>query len=386
MKQNYRALNGLRFLAASAIVSYHYAPKVNEFGTMPAFFKNLVRSGPIALGFFYTLSGFVLTHAYSGRVPQTPLPRRSFWLARVARLYPVYLLAFVLFIPMAYEKYIHHPANGVDGIRVFLLAGALNLVALQAWTPLAQAWNGPSWSLSVEAFFYLVFPFALPRILGLRWSRLLPMLVGLWMIMIGLTVAHSRSIISESLWRGWVENSPLFWAPLFLIGIATYRVSDWWSKVPSSVASLAAATSLSVVLLLCALLPSNTNELLISGGAAPLLACVVLTFSHPKGLSSRIFGFNLLFEAGAVSYITYILQAPVWHISRLALVRSGYATAGSSTAPWQLGAYLALLLAVSFLVRQTIEQPAQRLLLTRGRLPRDGRDQGRNVDHKMEAA
>src|ERR1700677_909860 len=103
MKQTYRPLHGLRFLAAAAIVSYHYVPSVNGFGMMPAFFKNLVRSGPIALGFFYILSGFVLTHAYSDRVPQTPSSRRSFWFARVARLYPVYLLAFVLFIPMAYE-------------------------------------------------------------------------------------------------------------------------------------------------------------------------------------------------------------------------------------------------------------------------------------------
>ena len=127
MKQTYRALNGLRFLAASAIVAYHYGPKTAGFSTIPTFFQNLVLTGPIALGFFYILSGFVLTHAYSDRVPQTPLSRRSFWFARVARLYPVYLLAFVLFIPMAYVKYIQHPANGISGIRTFLLGGTLIL-------------------------------------------------------------------------------------------------------------------------------------------------------------------------------------------------------------------------------------------------------------------
>ena len=74
-----------------------------------------------------------------------------------------------------------------------------------------------------------------------------------------------------------------------------------------------------VLLLLCGLLPSNIREVLISGGAAPLLAFVVLAFSHPNSLGSRFLGSNLLFEAGAVSYITYILQAPVWHISRLAM-------------------------------------------------------------------
>ena len=106
MKRTYRALNGLRFLAAIAIVSFHYGPTTNGFSALPAFCRDLVRTGPISLGFFYILSGFVLTHAHSDRVPRTPVSRRSFWFARVARLYPVYLLAFVLFIPIAYEKYI----------------------------------------------------------------------------------------------------------------------------------------------------------------------------------------------------------------------------------------------------------------------------------------
>jgi peptidoglycan/LPS O-acetylase OafA/YrhL len=385
MKQTYRALNGLRFLAASAIVLDHYGPTTAGFSTIPTFFQNLVLTGPIALGFFYILSGFVLTHAYSDRVPRTPLSRRSFWFARVARLYPVYLLAFVLFMPMAYEKYIRHPANGIDGVRTFLLGGTLNLVALQAWTPLAQAWNGPGWSISVEAFFYLIFPFVLPKILGIRLSRLLPILLGPWMTMMGLTVAHSCGNISDSLWRAWVQNNPLFWTPLFLIGIALYRFSNRWSTVLPSVASIATITSLSV-LLLCGLLPSNIREVFICGGAAPLLAFVVLAFSHPKGLGSRFFGSSLLFEAGAVSYITYILQAPVWHILQLAMGRTRSATAGSPTADWELGVYLAVLLALSFVVQQTVERPAQRLLLAHSRLPPNLSNQARLTDPNTEAA
>ncbi len=79
----------------------------------------------------------------------------------------------------------------------------------------------------------------------------------------------------------------------------------------------------------------------------------------------------LLFEAGAVSYITYILQAPVWHILRLAMSRTRSATSGDATADWQLGVYLALLLALSFVVQWTVERPAQRLLLAHNRLPRN---------------
>jgi peptidoglycan/LPS O-acetylase OafA/YrhL len=313
------------------------------------------------------------------------LSRQRFWVARVARLYPVYLFAFVLFAPIAYVKYVQHPANGISEIRTFLLGGTLNLVALQAWTPLAQAWNGPSWSISVEAFFYLIFPFALPRILRLRWSRLLLILVGLWIAMTGLAVAHSCGTFSDSLWRDWVENSPLFWTPLFLIGIALYRLSDRWSTVPRSVASLATIASLSTLLVLSGLVPSNIREVLVSGGAAPLLASIVLTFSHPKTFGSRFLGSNLLFEAGAVSYITYILQAPVWHISRVAMSPAWSATAGGPIADWQLGVYLALLLALSFVVQRTVERPAQRLLLAYNTLPRNLSNRACLANRNIEA-
>ena len=112
MKQTYRALNGLRFLAASAIVIYHHGQTTTGFSTIPNFLQNLVLTGPIGLGFFYILSGFVLTHAYSDRIPQTTASRQSLWFARVARLYPVYLLAFEIFSPMAYEKYIRIRRRG----------------------------------------------------------------------------------------------------------------------------------------------------------------------------------------------------------------------------------------------------------------------------------
>jgi peptidoglycan/LPS O-acetylase OafA/YrhL len=133
------------------------------------------------------------------------------------------------------------------------------------------------------------------------------------------------------------------------------RFSDRWSTVLPSVASIATITSLSVLLPLCGLAPPRIREVLISGGAAPLLASILLTFSHPKSFGSRFLGSNMLFEAGAVSYITYILQAPAWHILRLAMGGTRSATAGSPIADWQLGVYLALLLALSFVVQQTVE-------------------------------
>src|SRR4029077_1716836 len=49
----------------------------------------------------------------------------------------------------------------------FKLAAVLEILLLQSWVPpAALSWNSVGWSLSVEAFFYLLFP-----LLVLRYGR-----------------------------------------------------------------------------------------------------------------------------------------------------------------------------------------------------------------------
>src|ERR1700678_331864 len=67
LRQTFTALNGLRILAALLVVSFHYGTLASSFPALPHFVQNLANNGTIALPFFYVLSGFVLTHAYSNR-------------------------------------------------------------------------------------------------------------------------------------------------------------------------------------------------------------------------------------------------------------------------------------------------------------------------------
>src|SRR5208282_2377784 len=91
----------------------------------------------------------------------------AFYWARFVRLYPIYLLSFLLYLPIAVQKYVLYPSPESTGHHTFVLSAVLSCLMLQSWTPLAQAWNGPSWSLSVEAFMYLMFP-----LVGFRLVRL----------------------------------------------------------------------------------------------------------------------------------------------------------------------------------------------------------------------
>jgi len=364
MKQTFRALNGLRFFAAFAVVCYHYAPMTKGFGALPLFLQNLAHTGPVALGFFYILSGFVLAHAYSDRPPQTPSQRGSFWFARVARLYPVYFLAFVLFLPMAWEKYLQHPAPGTNGPQTFALGAVLSVLAIQAWTPLSQAWNGPSWSLSVEAFFYFLFPFLLVPLARMRWSRLLPLLILCWGAMLATDWAHLAGMIPEAVWRSWLQNQPLLWTPLFLIGIALYRCYGYWRSVTPGVAALVGIAALCLLIGLSGIVTGPATELFITGGAAPIMALIVLAFAHPESPASRAMGTPALYEAGAASYVMYILQSPVWHVFRTVTDKLRHAAKGQPVAVWQFFAYAVTLLAFSILVQFVLERPAQRWLLS----------------------
>jgi peptidoglycan/LPS O-acetylase OafA/YrhL len=367
VRQNLTALNGLRIFAAAVVIGFHYGMLTESFSRLPHFLQNVVGNGTIALPFFYLLSGFVLTHAYAGRIA-TPRQKRDFYLARFARLYPAYLLSFVLFLPIAVEKYLRHPAiSQHHGPRTFVLGGALTFFAVQAWTSLSQAWNGPGWSLSVEAFFYFAFPLVLPRMVRMRSAPLVTALGILWLAMLSFTVAHEHNLIGAQIWYGYVLYQPLLWTPMFLLGMATYRLASKWSQVPDAVATLVSVVSLAALVVLCGLPPVEGGNLFVNGGAAPLIALVVLAYSHPRSLSSRVMGASVLSFLGGMSYLVYILQAPLWHMFRAVTDKLRHVHGQGTVKDWQFLLYLPLLLGFAFAVQRLVEKPAQQWLLSRRR-------------------
>jgi peptidoglycan/LPS O-acetylase OafA/YrhL len=363
VQRRFMALNGLRILSALLVVCFHYGTLAASFSALPSFAQNLVENGGIALPFFYVLSGFVLTHAYSNRAAAS-IQKRDFYNARVAKLFPAYVVSFVLFLPIAVQKYLRGPGPSHHGAHTYVLGGLLSLFVLQAWTPLSQAWNGPGWSLSVEAFFYLIFPLVLAPILRMRPARLVSLLGLLWLGMMSLTVAHEHTVIAPQFWHDYIMYQPLFWVPTFLLGIATYRLTSWWSVVPNQVATLISVASLAGLLALAGLSsPLTGGDFLVNGGAAPLIALIVLAYSHPRSLSSRLLGSAPLNFLGTASYVVYIMQDPLWHIFRLATDGMRQATTQPLVHTWQFLLYLVYLLVIALLVQRLVERPAHRYLL-----------------------
>ncbi|MCU1447405.1 MAG: acyltransferase 3, partial [Cryobacterium sp.] len=132
---NLRSITSLRFFAALLVVLHH------AFGPEGIPVLNL---GFLGVTFFFVLSGFILTWADSARHGVV-----AFYQNRIARIFPLHLatLGIAVLLPFGLTD---SPATLIQ-----------NLTLTQAWSnDGAHSFNWVSWSISVEAFFYLLFPFA----------------------------------------------------------------------------------------------------------------------------------------------------------------------------------------------------------------------------------
>lgn len=167
-------LTPMRGIAALAVVLFH---ATIAFGGVRAALDR-VDLLTTAVSFFFVLSGFVLT--LSWRRASTA---SGFWWRRVARLLPLYVLAWLA--TLAGRSWLHWESSQVE-------LGA-TLLLVQSWLPgdvLPTAVNPPAWSLSCEALFYLALPFVAPRAIRLtaRGHRLASAGVFSWLVL-GVTLS-----------------------------------------------------------------------------------------------------------------------------------------------------------------------------------------------------
>ena len=202
------ALTALRFFAAAMIVMLHAQ---GYFGVIPPLARFTLTQG---VCFFFVLSGFILTYAYPALDGRSV---RRFLVARLARIVPLHVVAFLLYVivlPAWYRDSVSRDTRG---------AGLLTLALLQAWVPVYRiqtAFNGVSWSLSVELFFYLCFP-----ILLWRWRRTWRVKAAIAFFLVCGTVLVANRWLSH-LPQGAEVRDVVYFFPLarlweFVLGVAT---------------------------------------------------------------------------------------------------------------------------------------------------------------------
>ena len=81
-------LTSARFFAALYVMLFHSVPTIPSQGNPHGVLTRIIGLGYVGVPFFFLLSGFILAIVYLKN--STPIDKRKFYLARFARIYPLY--------------------------------------------------------------------------------------------------------------------------------------------------------------------------------------------------------------------------------------------------------------------------------------------------------
>ncbi|SDE74131.1 Peptidoglycan/LPS O-acetylase OafA/YrhL, contains acyltransferase and SGNH-hydrolase domains [Dyadobacter soli] len=295
-KQHFEILDGLRGVAALAVVLFHFMEWL-----FPDPGKNFIGHGFLAVDFFFCLSGFVIAYAYDDRIASMGL--RRFFASRIIRLHPLVVAGSVLgLLAFLFDPFGGHPEQYSTGKIALAFLSSILLVPMPAIADRAFnlfSFNAPAWSLFWEYIANMAYAFVLYRIRH-KYLLLLTVLSGVAICF----VAYR----SGNLLGGW--SGPTFWdgcarvSYSFLAGLLIYR-SNWIIK------NNLGFIGLSILLLLAFLMPYSKwnwlSEPLIVLFYFPLLIALGAGTTLRPGLK-EVCNFS-----GKISYPLYMTHyAVVW--------------------------------------------------------------------------
>jgi peptidoglycan/LPS O-acetylase OafA/YrhL len=157
-------VEGLRFIAITTVILHHLGGQLLrkkgsqfEFNTMSSVISQLVwQSGSAAVQLFFTISAFILAlrfaKQYRANGPKVSL--KNYYVRRLTRLEPPYLIALVVTLPFAFL--VAGGRGHILQLLQHLIASAVYLHGTIFGYP--SSINGVSWSLEVEVQFYIIAP------------------------------------------------------------------------------------------------------------------------------------------------------------------------------------------------------------------------------------
>lgn len=352
------SLTSLRFFAAFHVFCFHVV--AFRILTGNSVLYRAASIGYVGVSLFFVLSGFILAYTYEG----TSISPIEFWRARFARVYPAYGFSLLAALPWFLYAATHRHWVFTHWPGSLKLGMLLQVFLLQAWHPaLALMWNPVSWSLSVEAFFYLLFPFLLKRLTRLP-SRVL-ILIGLFSWLASLAITGSLSMLnlhtlladrdSQSFWLNLIKFNPLVRLPEFLVGMASGLHFLHARLNPKRGFTLIGAAILWIAVVVC-----FSDQLPYASLHSGLLAPVFASLIYGLALQPRFPAFltaGPMILLGEASYSFYLL-----HFLSLAACYFGLKTDLRSWGVVGVLICFAVICVLSMLVYLFLEVPARRYL------------------------
>ncbi|WP_081663349.1 acyltransferase family protein [Flavobacterium subsaxonicum] len=302
-----------RFIAAIAIVIFHFGAQISLFNN--GYVSFIREQANIGVSYFFVLSGFIMIVAYNRF---NKIDTADYLKNRFARVYPLIAVSVIPFV-MAYFLF---PGT------VTLTEIALNLSTLQAWIPgMATVGNYPLWSLTVEGFFYLCFPFLFNHFYK-KYSiaKISVVVFIIWLV----SLIVQNYFLNTPFYKGNVTPSHdlLYYFPVmhlnqFLIGnlaglffvsrtINTKRQYDIFVVI--------------ILAVLVLLLKYPVGLSYHNGFLALVFAPLIVVIAQNTGLITKLFCKKPLVFLGEISYAIYVLQIPVFETGTKLMEKFGITT------------------------------------------------------------
>jgi len=307
----------------------------------------LVYFGRSGVTFFFVLSGFVLAWTYL----DTRVRLQEFWWRRFARLWPLVAVTGLLSL-LAYAA-VGRVVSPEKALTTF--------VFLQAWH---SAWvsgaNPAAWSLSDEAFFYLVFPLLLAAVRARRG----------WTVVATATILSLPLLFILALEGGWMDARfdyhPLSRLPHFLVGVVCGVAVRRGRRLPVGLGAAGALVAAYHAGLYCLSTVVDAPRWLYSGSqwwsVIPFALLIVSAAQADLERRPTVISGAWSLRLGHWSFAWYLVHELVIRVSNHWLGRpeAWFAV----TVRWVL--VLLVSLAIAGLMYSKVEHPAERWLRHRG--------------------
>jgi peptidoglycan/LPS O-acetylase OafA/YrhL len=348
-------LTSLRFFAAAMILLFHIASEFKFYDTTFLHFAALWQG----VTFFFVLSGFILTYVHPALRSFTDVKR--FLFARFARIWPTMALTVLLCLVVHF----HGDVNAAGGWTLLIV----NIIGLQ----FARSLNPPSWSISVEYFFYLCFPLLL-LFFERRWVPRL--LLGLAFAVISVSVEtllqYKSTGTCAAVASPLIVINPFCRLFEFIVGMSVALAYRKYVQQYNPTILVATVVELVAIVgvLTALILPLNWNipcqlailepfrAWLYFGGVAPIYGLLIFLVACERGRLSKLLLSRPFVALGELSFSLYMFHVIVlnWFVSRHEVYFRDWTT-------WQKAACVALLsLLVARLNCRLVEEPCRNLL------------------------
>ena len=308
-----RTLQSLRFFFIILVVLSHYIGSSFDFG------------GECGVSFFFMLSGFVLSLAYSERITKGLFSTTPFVVKQWIKIYPLHILTFIVMfaLDIRLEKYCD------------ITAVIANILLLQSWVPADSFYfvaNSPSWFLCDILFFYVVFSSLNKYILRSDNRKLLAISLVVILLYICLMAVLPTYLVNPILYA-----NPLTRLLDFIVGIILYKlfVSDngiaLRDKLNGKSFLTVSLMELSVILLVVITailyphLPQRVRTVSIFWLAIPLFIFFFAMTDKHGGVISKFLQGKTMLWLGNISFCIYIIHVPVLRIFNSISVHTGIA-------------------------------------------------------------